>query len=265
MVRLMALSRVMGILAAFALANASIAQEWGDLKVKMVFGGDAAAAKMITPDKDKEFCGKHDIPDERLLVDSASKGVRNVILYLYAGRSGKVEKIHPDQAKPSDDKLVLANMYCRFEPHVLVLRPGQTINVTNPDEVGHNANFNFVKNKPQNFTIPTGGEKPITITDAEPAPIPVDCNIHPWMRAYLVVMDHPYVGVSAVDGTMEIKNLPVGKHEFRIYHESFDGALKEAKLGGQAVKPKRNVLEVEIKPGMNDLGVLELPAAAFKK
>jgi hypothetical protein len=54
---------------------------------------------------------------------------------------------------------------------------------------------------------------------AERLPVQIGCDIHPWMRAWVVVVDHPYVAVTAEDGTFSIKDLPVGEHQFRIWHE----------------------------------------------
>ena len=59
--------------------------------------------------------------------------------------------------------------------------------------------------------------------------MPVDCNIHPFMKGHLLVQDHPYMAVSGEDGTFEIKNIPAGKHEFQFWHEAA-GYLKNLKL-----------------------------------
>ena len=49
--------------------------------------------------------------------------------------------------------------------------------------------------------------------------MPVVCNIHPWMKAYILSLDHPYMAVTGEDGTFEIKNMPAGQHEFQFWHE----------------------------------------------
>ena len=69
--------------------------------------------------------------------------------------------------------------------HIVIAQTGDTLKVTNPDAVGHNANLGFFNNKQQNFTIPAGQEKTVALEESEPAPIPVDCNIHPWMKSYV--------------------------------------------------------------------------------
>ncbi len=78
------------------------------------------------------------------------------------------------------------------------------------------------------------------ITDSKeyPLPRPVVCNIHPWMKAHLLSLDHPYMAVSGEDGTFEIKNLPAGTNEFQFWHE-LPGYLKN--LSSKAGRPIRRV------------------------
>lgn len=247
--------------AATVLSSTTMAAETGTLKAKFVFGGPAPSPAAIDPNKDREFCGKHPLVDESLLVNPQNNGIQNVILYVYTGRGGsKVPKVDPVNATHD-----LANDKCRFEPHVVIAQTGDTLKVTNPDAVGHNANLNFFANQPQNFTIPPGGEKEVELKEAEPAPIPVECNIHPWMKAYVVVLDHPYAAVSDKDGVLTIEGLPTGKElTFRVAHEGASGSIDEVKINGKSQKWSRNRFDVMIKPGTNDLGEIEIPAAAFK-
>ncbi|QDS86784.1 MULTISPECIES: methylamine utilization protein [Rosistilla] len=236
------------------------AQQWGDLKVKFVFKGAAPDADKIAVTVDKEFCGKHDLVDESLVVGKDG-GIQNVVVYAYDGRGGvKLPAIHPDlEGKPNTHEL--ANKDCRFEPHIVICKAGDTLNVTNPDPVGHNCNLAFLVNAAQNFTIPPLKSKEVKLDNAEPAPIPVACNIHPWMQAKVVVLEHPYAAKSDESGTLVIKNLPTGKLAFRLYHEAA-GRLSGLEVAGSEVN-RRNVFEVEIKPGENDLGTVELDAKLF--
>ncbi len=78
------------------------------------------------------------------------------------------------------------------------------------------------------------------------------------MSAHIIVKPHPYIGVSAADGTIEIKDLPVGDGAaFRIWHEAL-GAINELSVNGKAQKLTRNRWDIELKPGVNDLGVVKL-------
>ncbi len=230
----------------------------GDLKIHFEYGGDPPDAVEVNVNKDVEFCGKNKLLNDRLLVNKQNKGIKNVVVYVYTGRGGsKLDKV-----EPAKNTHTLANKNCRFEPHIVIAQTGDTLKVTNPDAVGHNANLGFFNNKQQNFTIPSGQEKLVELEKDEPAPIPVDCNIHPWMKSYIVVLDHPFAAASDENGDLVIKGLPAGKElVFRAYHEA--GSLGDVVINGKKEEWKRSRFEVKIKAGMNDLGTVVIPAEAL--
>ncbi len=89
-------------------------------------------------------------------------------------------------------------------------------------------------------------------------PTPVTCNIHPWMKGYVVAKDNPYMAVSKPDGTFEIKDLPGGELEFQAWHEK-SGYLATPDWG------KRGIFKYTIKEGDNDLGTIKLSPELFNK
>ena len=145
-------------------ASAVHADEWGTIKGKFVFGGAAPTVVELKADKDVEVCGKHKLLAEELVV-SADKGVANVVVFV----RDKGVKVHPDLATPGD-KVVLDNKDCRFDPHVAVVRTGQTLVIKNSDTVGHNSNVATIKNSPSNNLIPAGGEATVTFASEEAIP-----------------------------------------------------------------------------------------------
>lgn len=244
--------------ATFVSAGHAIA-ETGDLKIRFEYGGAPPKSDAIDVNKDKEFCGKHPLMDESLIVNEDNKGLKNVVVYVYTGRGGS----DLDKVEPANNTHTLANNQCRFEPHIVVAQVGDTLKITNPDPVGHNANLGFFNNKAQNFTIPAGQEKSVELEKDEPAPIPVDCNIHPWMKSFVVVLDHPFAAVSDENGDLVIKGLPVGTTlVFRAFHEA--GSIQEVTINGKKEPWKRSRFEVEIKAGMNDLGTAVVDPDTFK-
>lgn len=249
------------VIAATAFASVSEAAETGTLKLRFVYEGVAPTPEPIQPAAGAAFCGGVPLVDESLLVDPETNGIRNLIFYVYTGRGGSVVP----ESEPPKKTRELANRNCRFEPHVLLARAGDTLNVTNRDLVGHNTNFNFFANAAANFVIPPGGAVQVAIPEAEPAPIPVECNIHPWMKAYVVVLDHPYAAVSDESGALTIEGLPAGKPlAFRFHHEAFSGSLEEIRIKDQWWPLDRNRLEIMIHPGLNDLGDVMIPPNAFE-
>ncbi len=235
----------------------AVAEDVGALKIRFEYGGNPFDPKAINADKDAQFCGQHNLKNENLIVNKDNKGIANVVVYVYTGRGGS--KLA--ESKPSSNVHTLANKNCRFEPHVVISQTGDTLKVTNPDPVGHNANISFFKNVAVNLTIPPGQEKDIALPLAEPAPIPVACNIHPWMQAHLLVLDHPFAAKSDENGELTIEGLPAGdKLTFRVWVEA--GSVSDVTVDGKKQAWKSQRFEVDIKPGMNDMGTVVVPAIA---
>jgi plastocyanin len=240
-------------------AGPLLAEEWGTLKGRFVFGGSAPSPAEIKADKDVEVCGKHKLLAEELVV-AADGGVANVVVYV---RDKKV-KVHPDLAASKSEKVVLDNKDCRFEPHVAVVQTGQPFVLKNSDTVGHNSNVATLKNPPSNSLIPAGGESTVTFNADEAIPAQVTCNIHPWMKAWVVVRDNPYAAISKADGSFEIKNLPAGEVELQMWHEKA-GYIGEVKVGGKAEKTAKGRKKVQVAAAGTDLGEMTLDAALFSK
>jgi plastocyanin len=249
-------------------AGQAMGQEaaWSDLTISFVYGGEKVPARAPLDMSKDSVCAKSSKNDEGLIVNPSNKGIQNVALWVDAKKSKITEKnIHPDLKKPSDGKIVLDNLECVFVPHIVIARPGQTIEVKNSDTTGHNANFNFLNNSAQNFVVPAGGSKDLKLEKDEPAPIPVQCNVHPWMEAKLIVVDHPYVGVSDADGKLTIKGLPAGtKLVFKVYHENSKKSIDEVTFGGKKEAWAKGNFEYTLKPGANDLGTVVIGADKFK-
>lgn len=241
--------------------STSLAQDkWATLKAKFVLNGKAPTPQKIDGSKDA-ICAPFNMLSEALVVDKEGN-IQNMAIYM--DKRSKVQDVHPDLKTPKEPTVTLDNIKCVFKPHVLFVRTGQTINVTNSDQTGHNANFSFFNNTPENFLIPAGGSKTKKVEAEEPAPIPVECNVHPWMKAHIIVTEHPYVGISGSDGVIEIANLPVGEVTFKVWHESSEGSIDAATVNGKAEKWSRGKMEITLKPGMNDLGTIKIDASKFK-
>ncbi|HLY99598.1 MAG TPA: carboxypeptidase regulatory-like domain-containing protein [Candidatus Angelobacter sp.] len=128
-----------------------------------------------------------------------------------------------------NDPVVLTQKGCRYVPHVTGVMVGQPFKILNEDRADHNIHSMSTGNPPFNESqMPT--DKPIIKTFAQQeVMVPLECNQHPWMRAYLSILPHPYFATSAADGTFTIQNLPPGDYTLTAVHE---------KYGEQTVKIK---------------------------
>lgn len=251
---------VFAVVAAVLGVPESASAEWGTLKGKFVLNGDAPVPAPLTADKDLETCGKHKLVSEEVVVGD-DKGIANVVVFV---RDKKV-KVKPELAAAAKEaKPVLDNQNCRFEPHVLFVQAGQGFIVKNSDDVGHNSNIATIKNPPVNVLVPAKGQAtPEPFKSDEAVPSQVTCNIHPWMKAWIVVRDNPYATVSKADGSFELVDLPAEEVELQFWHEKA-GFLKEMTINGKAEKVSKGRKKMKIAAGETDLGEIGLDAELFK-
>lgn len=238
----------------------NVTADTATIKVKFVYEGKPPAPKKIDSSKDS-FCANLNITSEAILVGTGGE-LQNVAMYWDLRANRKVE-IPKDMLVAEKATITLDNRGCIFRPHIFAARPGQTIQVINSDQAGHNANFGFIENEAANNMIPAGGSKDVELKLPEPAPIPVDCNIHPWMKSYLIVTEHPFVGISNEKGELTIENVPVGEVVFKIWHEHSAKSIDEITIHGKKQKTRRGQLELDLKPGLNDLGTIKIAADKF--
>lgn len=251
---------ISGLVAVLTAKSVSMAADWGSLKGRFVVEGTPPTPTPLVVTKD-EFCIQTK-PTNQSLVVGADGGLANVVVFLRAGRREKIEA-HPDYAAQLSQPVALDNKGCSFLPHVALVRVGQPFIVTNSDPIGHNTNAKLILNPSFNVLIAQGQENKMTFSKAEAIPLPVNCNIHPFMEGHILVQDHPYMVVSAEDGTFEIKNAPAGKHEFQFWHEA-PGYLKDVKYKGGAVD-RRGRAELTVPAGDTlDLGDIKVPASILK-
>ncbi|WP_165220823.1 hypothetical protein [Aquisphaera insulae] len=198
------------------------AEGFGTLKGQVVFAGDPPPSKVLFEKgkaaKDPDVCAK-DAPllSEALVVDSGSKGVKNVLVYIT-----KPTAVSDDAKKAAASaNVVFDQSKCIFEPHVLGLMAGVPITIKSSDPVQHNVDSKL-KNNGFNNILAAGAKQPYTPTAAERMPGEVICDIHSWMRAWWMVFDHPYFAVTDAKGNFEIKNVPAGTQKIVVWQESLD-------------------------------------------
>ena len=258
-------AKLVALIVALCLCKAQArAEEWGNLTGRFVFDGKAPTPEKLSINKDQEYCGKPPpLVDESLIVGKDG-GLANVVVWLRT----KDVKPHPDYEKAATAKVTIDNKRCRFDPRVVTYRIGQPLEIKNSDSdgVAHNTNATLVANDSFNIQLPVGTAQDIKpLANMEPVPATIVCNIHTWMKGYLVVLATPYVAVSDENGKFEIKNLPAGKEfEFQVWQEK-PGNVTKAKIDGKDAGWTRGRFKYTIKAGNNDLGEIKLDAGQFNK
>jgi hypothetical protein len=247
---------ICGLLTVLLMIAPSSAAEWGSIKGRFVADGEPPSLTPLVVNKD-QFCIDSK-PVNDTVVIGKDHALANAVVYLWPAPGLKVD-IHPDYEAQLKKPVTLDNKNCMFHPHITTVRVGQKLEVTNsdPQPVSHNTNLALIA---QNPVVPPGTKVEYTISAEGRLPSPVACNIHTWMKGYLLSLKHPYMAVSGEDGRFEIKNIPAGTHEFQFWHEA-PGYLKNLKFKGGATDALRGRAKLKIAGGQSlDLGDIKVPA-----
>ena len=151
------------------------------------------------------------IPDESLVVGD-NGGLANVFVYLTKKPKGMEFEVPETQP-------FLDQQACIFTPHTLVFWAGVEFELKNSDKVAHNIDAKPASNGGFNENMPPGASVTKSFRNTEALPFQSTCAIHPWMRFWTLIVDHPFVAVTDANGNFEIPNLPAGKHKFRVFQE----------------------------------------------
>jgi plastocyanin len=121
-----------------------------------------------------------------------------------------------------------------FEPHILPVVKGTTVDFTNDDTVAHNVFSPASSATPFNLGLYGVGVKK-TQTFNNIGEVPLLCNVHPDMDAFIIVLQNPYYVLTDNTGAFEIKNVPPGNYELKVWHEKLKGAsLQVTVTAGQS-------------------------------
>ena len=194
----------------------------GTIKGTAVLKGPAPEARKITVTIDQYVCGKEKNAED--LVLSPQGGIRNAVVWL----------VNPPPASPAATPppvIAVDQRECTFTPRVVVVAAGGRIDFLNSDRLLHNLHSIPNANPPFNRTQPKGRTIPITF--AHPEIIRVSCDLHSWMRGWVVVAEHPFYAVTDAGGEFALTGLPPGRYTVRVWHERLGTVSREIIVGDQ--------------------------------
>ena len=199
--------------AASAAAPAAVTNP-ATLNIAVNFTGTAPAPQAIDMSDEKVCADKHTGGAKTEDVMVANGKLQNVFVYVKEGL--------PAGAHPAPGEAVTIDQNgCVYIPRVVGAVAGQNIVFRNSDGILHNIKAVPTTNRPFNISQPSNGDtQPRQFTSAE-VMVPIECNVHGWMKGYVGVLEHPYFGVSAADGAARIANLPAGTYTIEAWHEKY--------------------------------------------
>ncbi len=137
----------------------------------------------------------------------------NVFVYVKEGLEGQ-------RFPPASGNVELNQQGCRYTPHVMGIRVGQTLTITNSDPTLHNIHASPSANDEFNMGQPIQGMTFERTFDTAEVMVPFKCDVHGWMNAYIGVLDHPYFAITGTDGMFDLNALPPGDYVIEAWHES---------------------------------------------
>ena len=160
----------------------------------------------------------------RHYVVGPDKSLANVFVYIKQGAAAA--------PAPAGEEPILDHNGCQYEPYVMGLVTGQKFKIRNSDPVLHNVHALPKVNKEFNFAQPSKGQVNEKSFDKQEVLVRMKCDVHPWMFAYVGVVDHPYFAVTDKDGSFKISNLPAGKYTIEAVHLKAGAKSQEITVSG---------------------------------
>ena len=191
----------------------------------ITFAGTPPAARPLRMDSDPK-CVPEPGATSELLVVGPGQGLKNVFVYVKDGLGART------YATPTTPA-TLDQKGCRYVPHVFGVQAGQTVQITNSDTVLHNVHAMPKTNREFNFGQPANVPLVSRVFDQPEIGLPVRCDVHGWMNAYVNVVSHPFYAVTSDAGGFEIKGLPPGSYTIEMWHEQLGTQAQSVTVDGK--------------------------------
>jgi len=199
----------------------------GTLKGTITFQGKAPDRVRIDMSADPGCKGAEN--DTEQYVVGKKSALANVYIYVKSGLPANV------RFPAKTDVVVLDQKHCRFVPHVIAVQVGEPVEVRNSDPTVHNVHTmaDMVGNAATDISQPpSSGPQRESFSQPE-AMLPVRCNNHPWMNAFINISATPFFAVTGPDGKFEIHGLPPGVYTIAAVQEKLGEQTQQVTIATQ--------------------------------
>ena len=194
----------------------------GTIKGRVLLEGTAPENSVIKMSSDTA-CGAAETRGESYVVDHG--GLKNTFVYIKDGLGNKYIFDNPTTPVVIDQK------GCHYVPHVVGVRTTQPLEIVNSDATLHNVHGMPKDNREFNQGQPVQGLKNDFTFNAAEVLIPLKCDVHSWMNAYVGVVDHPFFAVTGDGGAFELRGVPPGTYTVEAVHEKLGRVSMPVTLG----------------------------------
>jgi plastocyanin len=201
-----------------AFQNAIETSQVGTISGRVLFKGDPPTPKELRVTLNKSTCG-HTYQSESLLV-SEKGGIQNAVVSLLKIPTGMA-------INSSESTLQMDQQKCVFIPHVLIVPANTEFSVLSSDPVLHNFHAIGKHNKEINVMQTKTRRRQLPVTFSEPDIIEVICDVHSWMKAWIIVAEHPYYTLTDEEGQFRLENVPEGSYRIKAWHEQLGEQIQE--------------------------------------
>jgi plastocyanin len=192
------------------------------LSGKVSFEGAAPAPEVLPVSGDAVCQALHPQGIESRAIDTQGGGLARVLVYVKSGLSATP----PAPSEPA----VIDQSGCAYVPPMVVVQVGQPLRIRNSDKTFHNVHAWSTVNSAFNIAQPRQGMEAMRAFEKPELLIPVGCDIHSWMRAFVTVLPHLFYNVTGPDGTFAINGLPGGDYEIEAVHAKLKALTAKVSL-----------------------------------
>jgi plastocyanin len=192
----------------------------GSIKGAVVLKGTMPGHRKVAVTIDQYVCGKEKNAED--LVVSPQGGIRDAVVWLANPPTAP-------SAAASPAAVAMDQKECMFTPRVVVVPAGGRVDFLNSDRLLHNLHGTPNANPAFNRTQPKGRTIPITFP--HPEIIRVSCDLHSWMRGWVVVAEHPFYAVTDAAGQFTLPGLPPARYTVRVWQERLGTISGEIVVG----------------------------------
>ncbi len=235
-------------------ATTILAADITEVAGKVFYDGKAPRPKKVNMNADP-ICGKsHTGPvfNESFLINE-DNFLQNVMVWINNPKHTSSVPSNP---------IELDQVGCKYIPHVTGIMEGQELLIKNSDKTLHNIHSMSKVNNAFNFAMPAKSDPSTKKFDSKEDPFYIKCDVHPWMKTWVVVLDHPYWGVTDENGnySIDLSGLEAGDYDLCFWHEKWDKSMKKEGYCGDNFKQTVTVADKSV-----DAGTMTFKRPAKKK